>query len=56
MIVKKKKLLESIRRLADGSSHSASVVVYVTLQQTAVEVAEFLQKSGISSVFYYAGM
>lgn len=30
--------------------------MYVTLQQTAVEVADFLQQSGICFVFYHAGM
>ena len=49
---KKAKLLASIQRFHPASS----TVVYVTLQQTAVEVAEYLQQAGISAVFYHAGM
>ena len=49
---KKQKLLAAIQGLEPASS----AVVYVTLQQTAVEVAEYLTQSGISAVFYHAGM
>lgn len=49
---KKQKLLAAIQGLEPASS----AVVYVTLQQTAVEVAEYLTQSGIGAVFYHAGM
>lgn len=49
---KQQKLLAAIQGLEPASS----AVVYVTLQQTAVEVAEYLTQSGISAVFYHAGM
>lgn len=49
---KKQTLLRAIQNLAPASS----TVVYVTLQQTAMEVAEYLTQAGISAVYYHAGI
>ncbi len=43
-------LLENLRRV------EGAVVVYVTLQHTAEEVATFLQRNGVSAQAYHAGM
>jgi len=49
---KKPRLLSAIHQLETN----AATVVYVTLQQTAVEVAEYLQQAGVSAAYYHAGM
>lgn len=49
---KKSKLLMSISRLKPDSS----IVVYVTLQQTAIEISNFLKSLYINAAHYHAGM
>lgn len=45
-------LLQGIEEQPEG----ASTIVYVTLQDTAEQVAEVLRKNGHSAAFYHAGM
>lgn len=44
-----------LERLSQSES-SASTIVYVTLQNTAEQVAAYLAEHGLSAVFYHAGM
>ncbi len=48
---KRQLLLQRIKERPAGAT-----LVYVTLQKTAQEVADFLQQNGVNAVFYHAGM
>ncbi len=51
---KKAVLLEQISKMSQLHGH-ASGIIYVTLQQTAEHVAQFLQEAGINACAYHAG-
>ncbi|MCL1142495.1 RecQ family ATP-dependent DNA helicase [Shewanella gaetbuli] len=42
--------------LAQINQHTGCGIVYVTLQQTAEQVAEYLQDNGVNAVAYHAGL
>lgn len=45
-------LVEELQKQSD----TASTIIYVTLQQTAIDVAQSLNKSGLKAHYYHAGL